>query len=284
MQTKHSMDLSIIIAHYLPGSNHPCREAVARTFETLDKQAHDLKVELIVCDDGSADLLSIQPSDHKIKLGDGRICYDFLSEQATEICSSRLGVQTGLISHWLYLPRTKNISSKARLLNTAVALAQAEQLLFFDDDNYLIQADSLKTFLHELKTYQLLFGQIVDSNNHARPYSSHRVQGSTFGVRKTLLQQVGGFGEWTEKVSSGIDSDIWFKFYQVLKAARPYQAAWTSSIQSVDGCSKRWKPFVGFLMRHRAVRKEFYAVHGCKNYRSVRHNPSREKQGWIKQI
>ena len=277
-----NMDLSIILAHYLPSSSHPCLDAVKRTVRTLEEQSLDLDVEIIVCDDGS-----LTEPEHpgrapiEIKLDDGRTCYDFQGEDANRIARERLGLATTRIGHWLYLPRTKPASSKARLWNLATSLARADRLIFFDDDNYLIKDKGLNIFNTLLNDYKLVFGQIVDSNGRPRPYTSKRVQGSTFGIHRKLLNKIGGFGIWTESVSSGIDSDIWFRLYQELKNDLPFSAAFTASIQSFDGCSKRWKPFVGSFLRHRVVRKEFHRVNGCKNYRSATHNPSRNKTLWI---
>ncbi|MCF7823713.1 MAG: glycosyltransferase family 2 protein [Candidatus Marinimicrobia bacterium] len=278
------MNLSIILAHYLPEPSHECLSSIKRTVETLEAQISDLKVEIIICDDGSRQPAENIPAQTKIELDDGRVCFDYQSESAQAISKSHLGTSPQHLSHWLYLPRTKRISSKARLWNLAASIAQADKLIFFDDDNYLLKPDSLSKFDQLLDQYALLFGQIVDSNGRARPYTSNRVQGSTFGLHRDLLNKIGGFGVWTEAVSSGIDSDLWFKLYHALKADTPQSAAFTTEIQTFDGCSKRWKPFVGSIFRHRIVQKEFYRANHCKNYRSVRHNPSRDKSLWIKNL
>lgn len=278
------MDLSIILAHYLPEPSHPCLEAVKRTIESLEAQVSDLEVEIIVCDDGSILPEKDINFQAEIPLSDGRICRDYQGEAAQAIAESRLGAKTTHLSRWLYLPRTKSVSSKARLWNLAASIAQSDKLIYFDDDNYFLNPDSLDQFHVLLDHHKLVFGQIVDSNKRPRPYSSKRVQGSTFGLQKELLNKIGGFGEWTEAVSSGIDSDLWFKLYRELKDDDPYSAVFSTEIQTFDGCSKRWKPFVGSFFRHRVVRKEFYKQNGCKDYRSVKHNPSRDKTLWIKQL
>jgi len=278
------VDLSIILAHYLPEPSHPCLEAVKRTLETLESQVSNLEIEIIVCDDGSLPPEKTINFQSEIPLADGRICQDYQHDAAQAIAHNRLEVTSQHLSHWLYLPRTKNVSSKARLWNLAASIAKSDKLIYFDDDNYFLTPDSLTRFHSLLNEYKLVFGQIVDSNGRARPYSSHRVQGSTFGLHKELLDSSGGFGEWTEIVSSGIDSDLWFKLYNELKNDDPHSAAFTSDIQTFDSCSKRWKPFVGSFFRHRAVRKEFYKQNQCKDYRSVKQNPSRDKTLWIKKL
>ena len=130
----------------------------------------------------------------------------------------------------------------------------------------------------------MVIGQVQDSNGRLRPYSSYRVQGTTFAVKKEIIKKVGGFGEWTESVSSGVDSDIWWKLYHYFQKHPALKACYTSQIQTVDSCSKRWKPHIKQIFRHRAVRKEFYIIHGCPDYRSPKHNLARNKSNWLKDL
>lgn len=239
-------------------------------------------MEVIVCDDGSPLYRRHSDENRSFSLPDGRVYYDFVGDEALAIARERFPIADfPPISHWIYLEKTKQCSSKARLWNLAADGARSGKLIYFDDDNFLNQPDSLAEFQKLLDRYQVVFGQVIDRKGRARSYKSHRVQGTTFGVHKTLLKAAGGFGEWTEAVSSGIDSDLWYKLYQTLKNERPFQAVYTDKIQTTDGCSKRWKPFVGSFFRHRAVRKAFAEVHGCTNYRDARANPSRNKSLWI---
>lgn len=276
------MDLSIIIAHYTPTLDHPCLQTVTRSFSELARQCAGLSAEVLVCDDGSPLYRRHFDNAESHTLPDGREYYDFTGDEAISIARERFPlVEFPPITHWLYLEKTKPCSSKARLWNLAAQLAQSDKLIFFDDDNYLNQTDSLLEFQHLLDRYRVVFGQVMDRKGRARSFKSQRVQGTTFGLHKSLWKEIGGFGEWTESVSSGIDSDLWFKLYGKLHTANPREAAYTDKIQSVDGCSKRWKPFVGSLFRHRAVREAFEAQHGCPNYRDSHANPSRKKSAWM---
>jgi len=276
------LDLSIIIAHYTPTLDHPCLSSVAKTFTELARQCGGLEAEVIVCDDGSPLYRRHSDDNLSFSLPDGRVYYDFVGDEALAIAKERFSIADfPPISHWIYLEKTKPCSSKARLWNLAAEKALSGKLIYFDDDNFLTQPNSLTVFQRLLNQYQVVFGQVIDRKGRPRSFKSQRVQGTTFGVKKTLLQSVGGFGEWTEAVSSGIDSDLWFKLYQKLKNERPFQAAYTDEIQTIDGCSKRWKPFVGSFFRHRAVRQAFQEIHGCANYRDSHANPSRKKSLWI---
>ncbi len=276
------MKLSIIIAHYTPTPDHPCIVAVTRTMAELAHQCRGLDAEVIICDDGSPINSRHLKEQIPLTLPDGRWLYDLTGAAAKTVAAERFpALALPPVSHWLYLKKTRPCSSKARLWNHATELARSENLVFFDDDNYLNQPNGLNQFSRLLHNYRVVFGQVIDRRGRARGYASHRVQGTTFGIKKPVLQSIRGFGEWTEAVSSGIDSDLWFKLYQALKAQRPFQAAYTDSIQTTDACSKRWKPFVGSFFRHRAVRRQFAAVHGCPDYRDSRHNPSRNKSLWM---
>lgn len=174
--------------------------------------------------------------------------------------------------------------SKARIGNAATFLASSDNLLFLDDDNYFITENSIAVIVNLLKDYQLVIGQLQDSNGRYRTYSSNRVQGTTFAVKKDILQNTGGFGKWTEAVSSGVDSDIWWKLYHYFQKNPKLKACYTSQFQTVDSCSKRWKPHIKQIFRHRAVRKEFNKIHGCPDYRNPKHNPARNKSNWLKDL
>ena len=104
--------------------------------------------------------------------------------------------------------------SKARIINQSVKLAQSNQLLFLDDDNYLVSNNSIQNLLNLFENYQFIVGQVQNKNGYLRPYNSNRVQGTTFGVDKTIFNEINGYGEWTIKMSNGVDSDIWWKLFQ----------------------------------------------------------------------
>jgi len=185
------------------------------------------------------------------------------------------------ICNWLYLPKSKPIMSKARIGNAAVANTSSENLFFLDDDNYFISKNTIDSIIKLLQNYQLIIGQIQDNNGRFRPYASKRVQGTTFGINKKTIIEAGLFGEWTESVSCGVDSDIWWKLYQYFQNNSHLKACYTSEIQTLDSCSKRWRPHIKQFFRHWAVKKLFNKIHGCPNYRSISKNPSRNKSNWM---
>jgi hypothetical protein len=78
-----------------------------------------------------------------------------------------------------------------------------------------------------------------------------------------------------------VDSDIWWKLYWYFQKNPDLKACYTSQFQTVDSCSKRWKPHIKQFFRHSAVKKEFNKIHGCPNYRNPSDNPSRIKSNWM---
>ena len=174
--------------------------------------------------------------------------------------------------------------SKARIGNAAILNASSSKLFFLDDDNYFLSNHTIDTIINLLKNYQLVIGQIQDKNGRLRPFSSNRVQGTTFGIIKTHIIKAGLFGEWTEQVSSGVDSDLWWKLYHYLKNNPNLKACYTSNIKTLDSCSKRWKVHIQTLFRKSSLKKLFKEIHGCENYRNATINLSRNKSKWLKMV
>ena len=96
--------------------------------------------------------------------------------------------------------------------------------------------------------------------------------------------EAGLFGIWTEKVSCGIDIDLWWKLYHYFQKHLYLKACFTSDIQTLDSCSKRWKAHINTIFRNYALKKLFNEIHGCKNCSSVSKNPSRNKSIWIEDL
>lgn len=274
------MDLSIIIAHYDPGSHPNCLDSFHKTLTNIEAQKGNHSIEIIIADDGSASNEDvIQNSTRQINES-GKIIYNLTGEKL-EQWKVEKGYNYTEIRHWLYLPKTEQVMSKARIGNAATSLASSDNLLFLDDDNYFISENSIEAILNLLKDYWLAFGQVQDSNGRYRPYTSNRVQGTTIAVKKEVIKNAGGFGDWTEVISSAVDSDIWWKLYWYFQKNPELKACYTSQFQTVDSCSKRWKPHIKQFFRHRSVKKEFNKIHGCPNYRNPSDNPSRIKSNWM---
>ena len=272
------MDLSIIIAHFNPGNHPKCIESFHKTLNSINTSNYS--IEIIVADDGSMTNKNIPKIAKKSFDQNGKNIYH-LSDEILESWKQENDFNYPIIKHWLYLPKNDQVMGKARISNAAIKQTKSDNLFFLDDDNYFISKKPIENIMNFFKNYQLIIGQIKDNNNRYRPYSSNRVQGTTFGIKKEILINAGLFGEWTESTSSGVDSDLWWKLYHYFKHHTSLKACYTSKIQTIDSCSKRWKPFIKTFFRKRQLIKAFNIQHQCPNYSSAKYNPSRIKKNWL---
>ncbi|MBI65735.1 MAG: hypothetical protein CMG64_05540 [Candidatus Marinimicrobia bacterium] len=274
-------NLSIIIAHYNPNKD----DFINPIFETLDiieNQLEDSNIEVIIADDGSYYSQNIINNYSKKELisGDDRCFYTWEDEQLN-FWINKNKFNSTIISRWAYLPKSNPPAmSKARILNYAVSLSNSDNLLFLDDDNYFISTNTIKNVNQLLNQYNLIIGQIKDNNGRLRRYSSNRVQGTTIVINKKILIESGGFGEWTEKFSCGVDSDLWIKLYNYFNKNSHLKACYTDKISTFDSQSKRWKKYTKFFKEWNLKRK-FNKMYDCKNYKNVKSNLSRNKKLWI---
>ena len=276
------MDLCIIIAYYDPGNHPDCLASFLKTLQIISEQKEEFNIEVIVADDGSL-TNSMIPSLNCEKINQhDRIIFDINGNELNRFLNKK-DIKSHEITHWLYLPKDKQCMSKARIWNAASKLAKSDNLFFLDDDNYFTSNKSIEKIIKLLRKYSVVFGQIQDSNGRYRRYESKRVQGTTFGIKRKLLDEIGGFGEWTEEISCGIDSDLWYKLFEHYQNDK-FKACFTNSIQTIDSCSKRWKPFIGTYFSNRKSVKYFNIEHGCNNFKNPKYNPSRLKYLWIENL
>lgn len=274
--------LSIIIAHYLPntlGSINP----LIKTLSIINQQKENFNIEVIVADDGSkyskqiitnhSRLIEINNSHRKLYCLEDNKLNQFLE---------KLDISKNLIDKWIYLPKDKPCMSKAKVINYSVKLSSSENLLFLDDDNYFVSQKSISNLLNLFNTYDFIIGQIIDNNNRKRLYKSNRVQGTTIAIKKDIFNSIKGFGEWTEEYSCGIDSDFWLKLYSYY-IKNQFNACYTDQISTYDSFSKRWGKYTKIFGDFK-LKKAFKKLYGCKNYKNKKHNLSRNKKLWIKNL
>ena len=278
----NNYDLSIIIAHYLPNKLKYSNPLI-KTLNLIAEQKENFNIEVIIADDGSNYTKHIQSNYDKIienNKSDRKIYY-IESDKINDLITN-LKLKNNLIKKWVYLPKDKQCMSKARVINASVKLSNSSNLLFLDDDNYFISNNSISNLLNLFKQYDFIVGQIKDNNNKKRSYHSKRVQGTTIALKKNIFYNIKGLGEWTEKYSCGIDSDLWIKLYQYY-CNNKFKSCYTNQISTFDSFSKRWGKYTKFLGYFK-LKKEFYNLYGCKNYRNKRHNLSRDKKLWIENL
>ena len=280
----NNIDFSIIIAHYCTDRLSPHYDSFLKTLNTIKNQSlNNQKIEIIIGDDGSNYSKSIMDNcSNEIQIKNDPRKLFLLDNKKLKKWLNTLDIKNDLITKWLYIPKLNPCMSKSRLWNFASEYSQSENLFFLDDDNYFISNNSIEGINDLFQEYDIIFGQIKDSSNKLRTYSSNRVQGTTFGIKKEILKSIGGFGVWTEKTSCGIDSDLWIKLFNHHKEHK-MNVCYTNRVQTYDSCSKRWKKYTK-IFKDYTVRKEFMRLYGIKNYKSVKHNPSRDKNLWIKNL
>tara|TARA_Y100001970_G_scaffold289597_1_gene420515 strand:- start:1817 stop:2668 length:852 start_codon:yes stop_codon:yes gene_type:complete len=279
-----SLQLSIIIAHYCTDKSSSHYTSFLETLNRIKKQcSKNHKIEIIIADDGSDYSVSTMNNySNKMTIDNDPRKLFLLENTELKNWLDSLNIENNLITKWLYIPKLNPCMSKSRLWNFASQHSQSENLFFLDDDNYFISNNSIDAINDLFNEYEVIFGQIKDSSNKLRAYSSNRVQGTTLGIKKEVLKKIGGFGVWTEKISCGIDSDLWIKLFNYHKKNK-LEACYTNRIQTYDSCSKRWKKYTK-IFKDYTVRKEFMHLYGIKNYKNVKYNPSRDKRLWIKNL
>ena len=281
MQKKTKKDLSIIIAHYIP--NEKKENPLCKIISVIEEQNYK-DIEIIISDDGS-DYTKKYVSDtckkEAIK-NDSRQIYFFEGEYLQKILKEN-NIKSDKIKKWIYLPKKIKCMSKARVANFSAKHASSNNLLFLDDDNYFIYNNSIKNLLKLFKTYDFIVGQIKDKNGTLRSYDSNRVQGTTIAINKDIFFKIGGFGEWTEKFSCGVDSDFWIKVFSYFNKNNNLKACFTNKISTFDSYSKRWKKYTK-IFKELFIRMEFYHRYKCINYKSSIFNLSRNKKLWMENL
>ena len=274
-------NLSIIIAHFNPNKNDFINPLI-KTLDTIQNQLDGFNIEVIIADDGSYYSRGIVNAySKKESISGSHRCFYTWSDEHLKSWVEKNKFNSTIISYWTYLPKSDPPAmSKARILNYAVSLSNSDNLLFLDDDNYFISNCTIKNINELLNKYNLIVGQIKDNNGYLRQYSSNRVQGTTIVINKNILIESGGFGEWTENFSCGVDSDLWIKLYNYFNKNKDLKACYTNKISTFDSQSKRWKKYTK-IFKEWNLRRKFYRMYDCKNYKSVKSNLSRNKKLWM---
>ena len=275
-------DLSIIIAHFKPTGSENINPLI-KTLDIIEQQKDNYNIQIIIADDGSNYTKSIiECYSNKISVNKNKHLYSIEKLKLDNLLLDKK-IRNKLITHWVYFPKYNNSMSKARVVNHAVKFASSNNLCFLDDDNYFISNNTIENILKLLNEYSLIFGQIKDNNGRLRKYASNRVQGTTIAVKKTIIESIDGFGEWTEEFSCGVDSDLWIKLYNFFKKNRNLKACYTDEFSTFDSYSKRWKKYTKFLKEFK-MRKRFNELYNCKNYKNYKYNFSRQKKLWIENL
>tara|TARA_A100001011_G_scaffold400672_1_gene517449 strand:+ start:4052 stop:4906 length:855 start_codon:yes stop_codon:yes gene_type:complete len=273
--------LSIIIAHYCISQSSDHYNSFLKNLEIIKSQSKNYDIEIIICDDGSEYSKEIMgKNSESIKISNDPRKIFILKKTRLESWLNKIRIENYLIKKWIYMPKTKLCMSKARLWNYSTKISGSDYLLFLDDDNYFVSKNTIRNTIELFNSYDIIFGQIKDNNNKLRSYNSNRVQGTTIGIKKFIINDINGFGEWTEKTSCGIDSDLWIKLFNYYNKNKETNICYTNLISTYDSCSKRWRRYTK-IFKELQLRREFSNRHGISFYKNPKYNKSRQKKLWI---
>lgn len=271
---------TVFIQHYAPESQRDLyRNALKRCIKSIRDQSDSDKVNIVITDDGSEWSKGLLPENAGYEIH----AYDKKSLDQFNIFND-IDVDA-----YLYKKRT-GYFSKGIMWNGALSLTQSENLIFMDDDHYFEHQDCLTLYFQYLNTYSLVIGNTRtykfrdnDGINHMinLGYDSPVVQGSNFGIHRTLMEKVGGFDSSTFLWGTGDDPALFWKLYLSLRPTdkdRIMKACYVDDILTHNPYSGRWREdcrlslelFIRDFMR-------LYGVHPNSN-------PSRNRKTWVTHV
>ena len=224
------MSLSIIIAHYAPKVN--CEKYFKLLKDNIDiiRGMHFSKdIEIIVCDDGSYwsfDLFDAD-SDEIIVLNKEKI-----TENAI-FADLNIDKYYGL----------KDIDQYRGVIlkDKAIRNSKYEKIIILDDDHHFINKNSLTLFSKYLDKYIYVKGRVIGPDNIPQLFLSKNAQGTTYGFRKELYINCGGFSAYLFENGFGEDNDILYQFYNYLsKNYSNKVSCFAADISTKDLASNRW--------------------------------------------
>ena len=206
--------IAVVVIHYGPEPHF--RRLVEMNVEVLRAQRFGGRIEIVVADDGSpwARSLSSSTTDTVLDREDVK----------------RTALLRDLDVDWFIAGAATQQFRKAALLNLASAQVESDRLVFLDDDSRFRRRDALERFSRYLEAYDLVLGRGQSRAGTYRVYNDGMVSGTNFAVRRSLLQEVGGFGEYTAEWGHGDDVDFFIRVHRALAAKTPKRACFASEI------------------------------------------------------
>lgn len=252
--------ISVVIAHFAVGPAD--LELLRKTVASIRHQDYSGEIEILVGDDGSP-----WPSDcpwpkHFTVLNRNEIRENtYLKDLQVD---------------WFVLGPRNGQFNKAILWNICVKTAGAEKLIFLDDDHPFLSQHSVERYAHYLDLYPFVVGRIQNPDGRFRSYYDRKVQGSNFAMCRWLLNEVGGFGEYTSAWGCGDDPDLFwrvFSYFRMHSLLQSRPALYASEIITQDLRSGRWRQKIVSSER---FQQGFLEKFGVDPY----DNDSRDKTLW----
>jgi|TARA_Y100000310_G_scaffold63183_1_gene58451 hypothetical protein len=221
------MPITVIISHFIPdGNQKPSFQMLKEIIESVRNQNGNIEVEIIICDDGSYCNKSVFP--------DNGISVATKTELEDRPDFSDLDFDVYLYHH------TEGYQ-RAKLWNKATKISHNYNLVFLDDDSPFLQKESLRRYEHYFSHYSYIKGRIISSQGVPHLFSDTRVQGTNFGLRKSLYEAVGGMPDYISEDSFGDDDDFTYRVYKyILNNNDGHKACYAGDICVKNSSTGRW--------------------------------------------
>ena len=220
------MNLSVIIAHYAPyyrGDYY--LDLLRKTINSVREQKFDGVIEIIVCDDGSFWSKDLYTSDTITIVKP-------LESQNDVLRSLNIDLLIGLPD--------VNKYRGATIKDYAFRNAKYENILVLDDDHPLTTTDSAKKICNYLNKYEYVIGRVIGPTGLPQMYFSPNAQGTTYGIKKSLYVEFGGFEKWLFENAMGEDNVIQWKAYDTIVNKKNRKACFAGEVITKDLASNRW--------------------------------------------
>lgn len=200
------MPVSIIISHFAPQVNCDKYFNLLKTnIQLIRNQKFDKKLEIILCDDGSywSGILFEKTNEDRIVEMDRK-----------EIITNDLFKSLD-VDKYYGLPDINKYRGII-LKEKAIINARYEKIFILDDDHHLSSLSSLRRVSVYLDHYLYLKGRIIGPDRIPQTFFSRNANGTTYGFRKSLYHDCGGFSRFLLLNGYGEDNDIQFRFFKYL--------------------------------------------------------------------
>ncbi len=253
-------DIDIFITHFDPDKTTlRYRKILKQSIKSIRKQKFAGKINIIIADDGSQWSEELAPSKG----------YKIYSK---EEISKNKNLKDLDIDLYIVKKREESFG-KAPLLNFAVKQTTSNNLIFLDDDHPFLTKKSVSKYFSHLSNYDFVLGSLINQNWRVRRFHYSLVQGTNFGLSRSLFNRIGGFGEHTSQWGCGVDPDLFWRVYKDLSQSSIKKAIFDPFIITRDIAKGRW---------HFKSDREFAKIDFKKKYGTDMHkNDSRNKNLWM---
>ncbi len=264
------MGISVVITHYSPPQDTlGCRDVLKGTIEAIRRQRVAFDVEIILCDDGS------DWSSRHIA------CQGMIEWSRNEIENASF-LKDLPIDRYLFVNSGPEYWA-VRLKHRAYELALYDKVVVLDDDHAFLGNNGLERFNRYLDKYDFVRGRIIGPDGFPQLFCEKKVQGTTFGLKKRLYFEFGGYGKYLFENAYGEDDDIFFQAFRVLtdggKRLVPIKACYAGEIVTKDLLSGRYLggQAGGNAERYDCLLTNFVKTHGVHPRRHI----YRDKSLWM---